>query len=63
MIFCVILMLLSIGLFCAAAYVSSCSKYEDKNIIAIVLVIVGILILIGCYYNFENIINDSTITF
>lgn len=63
MIFCVILILLSIGLFCAAAYVSSHSTYDDKNIIAIVLVIVGALILIGCYYNFENIIKDSTITF
>ena len=56
MIFCVILMLLSIGLFCAATYVSSCSKYDDKNVIAVILVIVGVLILIGCYYNFDNII-------
>ena len=63
MIFCVILILLSIGLFCAAAYVSSCSKYDDKNIIAVVLVIVGVLILIGCYYNFDIIIEQSVITF
>lgn len=63
MIFCVILILLSIGLFCAAIYVFSCSKYDDKNVIAIILVIVGALILIGCYYNFDNIINNSTITF
>lgn len=54
----VLLVLLSFGLILAGVYcISTTDVSDDRAIISIVLFVLAIIILIGCGYNFNEIIS------